>query len=78
MSDHKYVTMENVLEADDWGLIINENGDLKGLYIPAGKDDSEVQLQYKQFAKSTLALTGCTKMYLTKESPYTNTGEIWK
>lgn len=32
MSDHKYVTMENVLEADDWGLIINENGDLKGLY----------------------------------------------
>lgn len=42
MSDHKYVTMENVLEADDWGLIINENGDLKGLYIPSGKDDSEV------------------------------------
>ena len=71
--------MENVLEADDWGLIINENGDLKGLYIPAGKDDSEVPVAIQTtLRKSTLALTGCTKMYLTKESPYTNTGEIWK
>ena len=44
MADHKYVTMEEVLEADDWGLIINKNGELKGLYIPSGKHESMVPI----------------------------------
>ena len=39
---HKYVSIERVLNSDDWGLIINKDGELKGLYIPAGKDDDEV------------------------------------
>ena len=35
---HKYVSIERVLNSDDWGLIINKDGELKGLYIPAGRE----------------------------------------
>ena len=30
---HKYVSIERVLNSDDWGLIINKDGELKGLYL---------------------------------------------
>jgi len=42
MANHKFVTIEEVLDTDDWGLIINKNGELKGLYVPKGQEDDEV------------------------------------
>ena len=42
MAYHKFVAIEDVLDTDDWGLIINKNGDLKGLYVPKGQEDDEV------------------------------------
>ena len=42
MANHKFVAIEEVLDTDDWGLIINKNGDLKGLYVPKGQEDDEV------------------------------------
>lgn len=42
MANHKFVAIEDVLDTDDWGLIINKNGDLKGLYVPKGQEDDEV------------------------------------
>jgi len=35
-------TFENSLDEDDWGLIIGNDGSLKGLFIPEGSDDDEV------------------------------------
>ena len=32
----EYITMDDALEDDDWGLIINASGELKGIYIPKG------------------------------------------
>ena len=42
MANHKFVAIEDVLDTDDWGLIINKNGDLKGIYVPKGQEDDEV------------------------------------
>ena len=36
------ITFEESLGASDWGLIIDENGNLKGLFIPDGADDDDV------------------------------------
>jgi hypothetical protein len=36
------VDFEDVLEDDDWGLIIDNNGNLKGMFIPEGYDEEEV------------------------------------
>ena len=41
---HKYVSIEEVLNNDDWGLIINKDGELKGLYIPKGQTEDEVPI----------------------------------
>jgi hypothetical protein len=30
------------LDKDDWALIFSNDGNLKGLYIPVGKEDDEV------------------------------------
>jgi len=30
------------LDKDDWALIFSSEGNLKGLYIPVGKEDDEV------------------------------------
>ena len=38
----EYITMDDALEDDDWGLIINATGVLKGIYIPKGSEDEEV------------------------------------
>jgi len=38
----EYITMDDALEDDDWGLIINASGELKGIYIPKGSEDEEV------------------------------------
>ena len=36
------ITFEESLEHDDWGLIIDKNGQLKGLFIPEGCDEDDV------------------------------------
>ena len=38
----EYITMDEALEDDDWGLIITSTGELKGLYIPKGSEEKEV------------------------------------
>jgi len=37
-----YVTFEESLEDDDWGLIIGKNGNLKGMFIPEGQQEEWV------------------------------------
>ena len=36
------ITFEESLEHDDWGLIIDKNGRLKGLFIPEGCNEDDV------------------------------------
>ena len=38
----EYITMDDALNEDDWGLIINRSGELKGIYIPRGSENNEV------------------------------------
>ena len=38
----KKITFEESLEHDDWGLIIDKNGRLKGLFIPEGSSEDDV------------------------------------
>jgi hypothetical protein len=38
----KKITFEESLEHDDWGLIIDKDGRLKGLFIPEGCDEDDV------------------------------------
>ena len=38
----EYITRDDALDTDDWGLIINSSGELKGIYIPKGREDEEV------------------------------------
>ena len=38
----KKITFEESLEQDDWGLIIDKNGRLKGLFIPEGSSEEDV------------------------------------
>jgi len=38
----KKITFEESLEQDDWGLIIDKNGRLKGLFIPEDADENDV------------------------------------
>lgn len=42
MTVESKVIFEETLDDDDWGLIIGNDGSLKGLFIPDGKDDDEV------------------------------------
>ena len=36
------IEFEDALEDDDWGLIISSEGELKGLFIPEGKEEDDV------------------------------------
>lgn len=38
----KQIEFEDALEDDDWGLIISSSGELKGLFIPDGKEEEDV------------------------------------
>lgn len=38
----KRITFEESLDDNDWGLIIDENGRLKGLFIPEGSGEDDV------------------------------------
>ena len=35
-------TLNEQLDKDDWAIIIGKDGNLKGLFIPDGKDEDEV------------------------------------
>ena len=47
-----YITMDTALEDDDWGLIITASGDLKGLYIPKGKEEEEVPIALQDICEA--------------------------
>ena len=36
------ITFEQSLEEDDWGIIIGKNGELKGMFIPEGAEETDV------------------------------------
>ena len=36
------ITFEEALRDDDWGLIIDKSGTLKGLFIPDGSSEDDV------------------------------------
>lgn len=36
------ITFEQSLEEDDWGIIIGKNGELKGMFIPEGEEETDV------------------------------------
>ena len=38
----KKITFEESLDESDWGLIIDSKGQLKGLFIPDGKNEDDV------------------------------------
>ncbi|MEK9806281.1 MAG: hypothetical protein VW551_08305 [Euryarchaeota archaeon] len=42
MDDDKKKTLEDQLGQDDWAIVIDSNGKLKGLFIPDGSDEDEV------------------------------------
>ena len=42
MSNDESKTLEAQLGDDDWAIIIGKDGNLKGLFIPEGKDEDEV------------------------------------
>lgn len=42
MSDDESKTLEAQLGDDDWAIIIGQDGNLKGLFIPEGKDEELV------------------------------------
>jgi|TARA_B110000444_G_scaffold105459_1_gene99775 hypothetical protein len=41
-NEYKYETKTVEWADDDWGLIISNDGSLRGLYIPPGFEDEEV------------------------------------
>ena len=42
MDDDKKNTLEDQLGQDDWAIVIDSDGKLKGLFIPDGSDEDEV------------------------------------
>jgi hypothetical protein len=42
MSKEELKTLEEQIGDDDWAIIIGKDGNLKGLFIPAGSDDEDV------------------------------------
>ena len=42
MSDEEKQSLYDQIGEDDWALIIGSDGNLKGMFIPEGKDEDEV------------------------------------
>jgi len=40
--EHETHPLDAQLDQDDWAIIIGKDGNLKGLFIPEGKDEDEV------------------------------------
>ena len=39
---HDYMGLEDTLEDDDYGFILDKQGNLKGIWIPSNNEDKEV------------------------------------
>jgi hypothetical protein len=39
---HDYMGFENTLEEDDYGFILDKEGNLKGIWVPQGHEDEDV------------------------------------
>jgi hypothetical protein len=42
MSGHDYLGFEDTLEDDDYGFILDKEGNLKGIWVPQGSEDEDV------------------------------------
>lgn len=40
MSNHTYIGFLETLEQDDYGVIVDSNGKLKGVWVPYGHEDN--------------------------------------
>ena len=52
----KQIEFEDALEDDDWGLIISSSGELKGLFIPDGKEEEDVPEQIVNMCVSVFGI----------------------
>ena len=39
---HDYLGFEDSLDEDDYGFILDKEGNLKGIWVPKGSDDEDV------------------------------------
>ena len=50
------ITFEESLGASDWGLIIDKNGHLKGLFIPDGSNEDDVPENIIQLCRNQFGI----------------------
>jgi hypothetical protein len=48
---HDYMGFENTLEEDDYGFILDKEGNLKGIWVPEGMEDEDVPEPIVQLIK---------------------------
>lgn len=51
MDEHEYMGFESALGEEDYGFILDKDGRLKGIWIPAGAEDDEVPEAIVQLLK---------------------------
>ena len=64
----KQITFEESLDNDDWGLIIDKDGQLKGLFIPDGSTEDDVPESIIQLCCSQFGIDP-EEFYLQEELP---------
>lgn len=48
---HDYMGFENTLDEDDYGFILDQEGNLKGIWVPQGHEDEDVPEPIVQLLK---------------------------
>ena len=64
----KKITFEESLDDNDWGLIIDSKGRLKGLFIPEGADEDDVPENIIQLCCSQFGIDP-EEFYAQEERP---------
>ena len=64
----KKITFEESLGDNDWGLIIDTNGNLKGLFIPEGSTEDDVPENIIQLCCSQFGIDP-VEFYAQEERP---------
>ena len=64
----KKITIEESLGDNDWGLIIDTNGNLKGLFIPEGSTEDDVPENIIQLCCSQFGIDP-EEFYAQEERP---------
>lgn len=64
----KRITFEESLGESDWGLIIDKNGQLKGLFIPDGSTEDDVPENIIQLCCSQFGIDP-EEFYAQEERP---------